>query len=85
MMLIYCTTIDVTGKYTVFRFDSSSIDECLDAVSKQVYRGYELVHVELIDERKSTYLPPDAFDGYSMKLPLARLQQQWEELLGISC
>jgi hypothetical protein len=83
-MLIYCTTVDIRGDYTVFSFDGSSLDECLDAVSKQVYYGLQLVHVELIEERKSTYLPTDAFDGHSMRIPLEQLQQQWEQVLSKS-
>lgn len=84
VMLIYCTTVDIRGDYTVFSFDSSSIDECLDAVSKQVYHGLRLVHVELIEGHQSTYLPTDAFDGHSMKIPLEQLRRQWEQILGKS-
>lgn len=63
------------------QYGDQSLDACLEFLTNLAGNGWQLIHIELVDNGRHTQLPIEAFDGLPMKSPLRRLHHEWKTLL----
>ncbi|QMW06717.1 hypothetical protein [Spirosoma foliorum] len=81
MMMVIFLAISPTGEYRSLAYGAPNIEMCFEALTMLPNKGWQLIHIELIDDGQHTLLPIDAFDGRPLKKPLEKLRQEWELIL----
>ena len=82
MTILYFTCIDPKGNYQEASYGGLSLEECFDAITHLVNKGWQFVGLNLLDQGKTVIsLPAEAFDGQSLARPLQQLQEKWEQIL----
>lgn len=82
MMLLLLTTLNQEGNYQAFNIGGPELELLFDIVHLLVKSDCTLLTVDLIvSNGQPMALPPELFDGQSLRKPLEALQQSWEQLL----
>ncbi len=69
------------GEFREIEYESIDLADCLDAVTKLIWQGYELHAVTLSDRYGQLRLPVDSFDGLLFTQALWQLERDWYAVL----
>ena len=72
------------GEFREIEYESIDLADCLDAVTKLVWQGYELQAVTLSDCYGQLRLPVDSFDGLLFTQALWQLEHDWNAVLTVT-
>ena len=83
-MIISIECVDPKDIQETYCFSNPLLELSLEAVTKLVKDGWTIQLIKLYDVNcKSITLPVEAFDGVSMYMSIASLEQEWKLLLSI--
>ncbi len=69
------------GEFREVEYESIDLADCLDAVTKLIWQGYDLHAVTLSDRYGQLRLPVDSFDGLLFTQALWQLERDWDAVL----
>ncbi|GAB4023423.1 hypothetical protein GCM10028808_73840 [Spirosoma migulaei] len=79
--MVIFLAISPQGEYRSLAYGAIELEMCLEALTMLPKKGWQLIHIELIDNGQHILLPIEAFDGKPIKEPLKQLRQEWELIL----
>lgn len=81
MAMAIFLAISPQGEYRSLAYGAPDIEMCFEALTILSKKGWQLIHIELIENGQHTLLPVEAFDGKPIKQHLRQLRQEWELIL----